>query len=78
MREVPDLICAERAAGAGMFRPTENTGLKKGTIDDQLPPALKQIEQAYLTARSVEIVRSLNGHPWHPAPLCSQRVTGAC
>jgi hypothetical protein len=41
MRQVADLICAERASGTSMLRPAENAGFEKSAIEDQLPSALE-------------------------------------
>ena len=55
MREVRDLVGAQRAATAGMLGPTEHAGLEEGAIDDQLPTALEQIEQAGLAIWPLEL-----------------------
>src|ERR1700741_3783438 len=70
-----DLIGAGRATAAGLLRPAEHPGLEEGAIDDQLPPALEQIEQADLSLRPLEHVTLLDGHPWHPPAFGGERVT---
>jgi hypothetical protein len=77
MRRVSDLVRAERAPGAGMLGPAEDTRLEKGAVDDQLRAAFEQIEQAYFALGSVELVRLLDGHPRHPPAFSGQRVAGS-
>src|SRR5262249_31279908 len=48
MGQVGDLIGAQGAAAAGVLGPAEHPGLEEGAIDDQLPAALEQVEQANL------------------------------
>jgi len=50
VRDVGDLIGAERAAAAGVIRPAENAGLEECAVDDQLTPPVEQVEQAGLAA----------------------------
>src|SRR6202041_1766828 len=76
MGQVRNLICTQRAAAAGMLWPAEHPGLEEGAIDDQLPAALEQIEQADLTLGSVELVLLLHCRPGHPPALGGQRITG--
>ena len=64
--EVGDLISPERAAAAAMFGPAHHPGFEEGAVDDQLTPALEQVEQARRARRPLERVGSLNRHPWHP------------
>src|SRR5262252_4269472 len=75
MGQVAYLIGAQRAAAAGVLRPAEDTRLEKGAIDDQLPAALKQIEQANFTLGPFELVLLLHRHPRHPSTLGGQRIT---
>src|SRR3989454_11981551 len=77
MGQVGHLIGAQGAAAAGVLRPAEHPGLEEGAIDDQLTPALEQIEQAYLALRSVELVLLVHSQPRHPPAFSGQRVTGA-
>src|ERR1700688_3005805 len=77
MGQVGDLIGAQGAAAAGVLGPAEYPGLEGGAIDDQLTAALEQIEQAYLTLGSVELVLLVHNQPWHPPAFGGQRVTGA-
>src|SRR5215475_1722737 len=77
MGQVGDLICAQSAAAAGVLGPAEHPGLEKGAIDDQLPAALEQVEQANLTLGPVELVLLLHRHPRHPSTLGGQRITRA-
>src|SRR5262245_34815000 len=76
MCQMGDLISAQGAAAAGMLGPAEYPRLEEGAIDDQLPAALEQIEQANLTLWRVKFVLLLHRHPRHPATISSQRVTG--
>src|SRR5215813_10227409 len=75
MGQVGDLIGAQGAAAAGVLGPAEHPGLEEGTIDDQLPAALEQVEQANLTLGPVELVLLLHRHPRHPSTLGGQRIT---
>src|SRR5262249_5464897 len=59
-----------------MFGPAAHAGLKEGAIDDQLPPAVEQVEQARLALGTVELVLLLHGQPRRPPTLGGQRVTG--
>src|SRR5262245_25793024 len=59
-----------------MFGPAVHAGLKEGAIDDQLPPAVEQVEQARLALGTVELVLLLHGQPRHPPTLGGQRITG--
>src|SRR5712691_9490460 len=77
MGQVGDLIGAQGAAVAGVLGPAEYPGLEEGAINDQLPAALEQIEQAYLALGSVELVLLVHSLPRHPPALGGQRVTGA-
>src|SRR5262249_49027065 len=66
----------EGAPAAGMLGPAEHPGFEEGAVDDQLTPAFEQVNQARLAARSVELVRLLDGHPRHPTAFGRERVTG--
>src|SRR5579862_6583748 len=77
MGQVGNLIGAQRAAAAGVLGPTEHTWLEEGAINDQLPAALKQVEQASLTLGPFELVLLLHHHPRHPSTLGGQPVTVA-
>src|SRR5580658_2338325 len=77
MSQVRDLIGPQRAAATGMLGPAEYAGLEESAIDDQLSAAIKQIEQANLAARSVEIIPLLHRHPRHPSTLGGQGITAA-
>src|SRR5580700_6750663 len=59
-----------------MIRPSGYARLEEGTVDDQLTAAFEQVDQAYFAPRSLEHVRLVQGNPWHPPSLGSQRVTG--
>ena len=63
-----------RATGIG---PAVDIGLEEEAVDDELPPAVEQVEQAGRTAGTVEQVVLLDRHPRHPATLCGQRITSA-
>src|SRR5262247_1188620 len=77
MGQVGDLIGPQGAAAAGVLGPAEHSRLEEGAIDDQLPAALEQVEQANLTIGPVELVLLLHRHPWNPSTLGGQRITGA-
>src|SRR6185312_4493407 len=55
----------------------EYSWLEEGSIQDQLPPALEQVQQAHLTLGPLELVLLLHRRPWHPSTLGGQRVTRA-
>src|SRR5205085_3301180 len=55
----------------------EHPGLEEGAVDDQLPAAFEQVEQAHFALWPLEFVRLRDGHPRHPPALGGQRVTGA-
>src|ERR1700722_10325008 len=69
-----DLIGTEGAASAGVIRPAEHPGLEEGAIDDQLRAALEQINEAYLTVRSVERVIRVDSYPRHAAAFGGQCI----
>src|SRR5437868_7043228 len=77
MRQVRDLIGAQRAAAAGMIGPSEHSGLKERTIEDQLPAALEKVDEGNLTVRALELILLLHQHPRHPPTLGGQRITRA-
>src|SRR5579872_5599313 len=61
-----------------MVRPTEHPWLEEGTINDQLPPALEEVEKADFASRSLEFVSLFDGHPWHAPPFRGQGIASAC
>src|SRR5260221_4926867 len=77
MGEVRDLIGTRGAAAARVLGPAEHPRLEEGAIDDQLPAALEQIEQADLSIGPFELVLLFHQHPRHLATLGGQRITGA-
>src|SRR5436309_14823168 len=77
MGDVGDLVGHHGAADAGMLGPPLHTGFEESAVEDQLTPALEQVEQARFALGSVELVLFLNGQPRHPPTLGRQRVTGA-
>src|SRR5579872_2324391 len=76
MREMGDLIGAERAAAAGMVGPAEDARLVEGAIDDQLPTAFEKIGEARPALWAVKRVGFLYRHPRHLAAFGAQRVAG--
>src|SRR5262245_6285712 len=77
MGGVGNLVGHHGAADAGMLRPPGYAGLEKSAVDNQLPAALEQVEQARSAVRPLELVGLLHREPWHPPTLRRQRVTGA-
>src|SRR5215471_14949466 len=77
MGQVGDLIRAQGTAAAGVLGPAEHPGLEEGAIDDQLPAALEQVEQANLALWTLEFVSLLDRHPRHPPAFGGQGVAGA-
>ena len=77
MRKMGDLIGAHGAAAAGMVRPAEHAGLEEGAVDNQLSPALEQVEEARLAVGPDELIGLLDRHPRHPPTLGGERVMGA-
>src|ERR1035441_3324963 len=76
MGQVGDLVGADGAAVAGVLGPAEYSRLEEGAIDDQLPAALEQIEQANLALGPQELVLLFYRHPRHPSTLGNQDVAG--
>src|SRR6266478_1520723 len=76
MGQVRDLIGAQGTAAASVLGPAEHPGLEEGSIDDQLPASLEQVEQANLTLWPVELVVLLHRRPRHASSLGRQRITG--
>src|SRR5580765_2807663 len=77
MGQVRDLIGAQGAAATSVLGPAKHSGLEEGAIEDQLPTALEQVEQANLTRGTLELVLLLHSQPRHPPALGGQRITGA-
>src|SRR5438270_9195861 len=77
MGQMRDLIRAEGAAAAGVLGPAEHSRLEESAIDDQLPAAFEQVEQANFAVGPVEFVLLLHQRPRHPSTLGGQRITGA-
>src|SRR5215469_11608773 len=77
MRQVRDLIGAQRTPPASVLGPAEHPGLEEGAINDELSTALEQVEQANLTLGPLELVLLLYRHPRHAAPLGGERITRA-
>src|SRR5271163_3300633 len=72
--EMGDLIGAERTAAAGLVRPTEHPGLEEGAVDDELPAALEEIDEARFAVRPLELVSLLDGRPRHPPAFGRERI----
>ena len=72
-----DLVGQHRTTRAAGVGPAVDIGLEEEAVDDQLTPAVEQVEQAGRTAGPVEQVVLLDRHPRHPPALCGQRITGA-
>src|SRR5205807_3091581 len=62
---------------AGVLGPAEHPGLKERAIDDQLPAALEQVEQADLALSALERVLLFHQRPWHSSTLRGERITRA-
>src|SRR5215468_1952488 len=78
MGQMRNLIGAEGAAATGVPGPTKHSRLEEGAIENQLPPALEQIEQANLARRSLELITLFDSHPRHPAAFGGQSVSSPC
>jgi hypothetical protein len=63
MGEVGDLIGPQGAAAAGTLGPPEHAGPEECAVDDQLPAAVEQVEQADPALGPVERIRRFHGHP---------------
>jgi hypothetical protein len=74
---VSDLVSHHGAAPAGVVGPAEYSRLEESAVDDQLTPAVEQVEQAHLARGPLERIRRLHGRPRHPPALGCQGVTGA-
>src|SRR5215471_4975349 len=77
MGQMPDLIGAQGTATAGVLGPAKHPGFEERAIEDQLPAALEQVEQANLTLGTIELVLLFHRHPRHSSTLGGQRITGA-
>src|SRR4051812_29258152 len=77
MRQVGDLIGAQRAAAASVIRPSEHSGLVERAVKYQLPAALEKIDEANLTVGALELILLFHQHPRHPPTLGGQRITRA-
>ena len=51
VREVRDLIGAERTAATRVVGPPEDVGFEESAVDDQLTAAFEEIEQAHPAVR---------------------------
>jgi len=60
-----------------MVGPAEHAWLIKSAIDDQLPPALEQVDESELPIGPVELIVPCNRQPRHSAALGGQRIPGA-
>ncbi len=69
------LVGHHRATGAALLRPAVDAGLEEETVDDELPAALEEVEQAHPSVRPLELVVLLHQHPRHPAARGGHRVT---
>ena len=72
-----DLVGHHGAAAAGVLGPAEHARLEEGAVDDQLTPAVEQVEQAGLARGAFERIRRLHRHPRHSPALGGQGVTRA-
>ncbi len=57
-----------------MLRPAVHAGFEEGSVDDQLTPALEQVEQARFALGPVEHICLFHGNPRHPPAFGGQRV----
>ena len=57
--------------------PAVDAGLEEGAVDDQLPAAGEQVDEAHRAVRPFEGVVALHLQPRHPAAPGGQRVAGA-
>ena len=77
MGGVGDLVGDHRAAAAGMVGPAEHAGLVESAVDNQLAPAVEQVEQARFAVRTFELIGLLDRQPWHPPALGRKGIAGA-
>ena len=75
--QVPDLVGAERATAAAALGPTAHPWLEEEAVDDQLAPALEQVEQAHPPLGSLEGVVLAHGLARHPPAFGGERIAGA-
>src|SRR5690348_2493325 len=74
MGQMIDLIGAQRTAAACVIGPAKHSGLKEGAVEDQLPAAFEQVEQADPAFGSFKLVLLFDRHPWHPATFRGQGI----
>jgi hypothetical protein len=74
MREVRDLVGAERATDAGVVGPAVDAGIVEGAIEDELAAAFEEIEQRTLPFRTFEDVLLFDREPGHAAARRSHRI----
>src|SRR6478672_13700955 len=75
MGGVSYLVRHHGAADARMFGPADHARFEEGAVDDQLPAAFEQIEQAHLTLGSVKFILLLHSQPRHSPTLGGQRIS---
>jgi hypothetical protein len=77
VRGMAQVVHEHRTAGAARVRPTVHAGREHEVIDEQLPAAFEQVEQACLAVRAVEHVILFDAQHRLPAALGGQRVARA-
>ena len=77
MSRMRHLVGHHGAADTGTLRPARDAGLEERAVDEQLPAALEEVQQAHRPLRPIELVALLHRHPRHPSALGGQRVAVA-
>jgi hypothetical protein len=74
--KVAYVVSHQRATDTTVFGPIAGAGFDERAVDDQLPTALEEIEQACLAVGTVEDVVLVHRYPRHSAALCGKCVAG--
>jgi hypothetical protein len=85
VREIADMVGEHRAPNAGTamlntgraFRLAVHTRIEECAVDDQLTPAVEQIQQVHRPFRPLEGVWLVHRYPGHPPTFRSKRVACA-
>ena len=74
MREVADVVGHQRAADASVLGPSVHARVDEGAVDDQLAPAVEEVEQAQRALGPLELIGLVHRRPRHPPAHRRQRI----